>query len=109
MSHKCSSHLISSFYYRQLRFYYAKLLDMPEEDRQVLRFVDPVLDSNDEDGNIFEPERSFSCVFNTFVTQSCVKKDKNLFKATFRFLLFLKFLKCWKLTHMKNSSFNTTA
>ena len=71
-----------------MRFYYAKLLDTPEEDRQVLGFVNPVVDSNDEDDDIFEPERSFSSVFNTFVNQWCVKKDKNVFKFAFRFHAF---------------------
>ena len=41
---------------------------MPKEDRHVLRFVNPVVDSDDEDDNILEPERSF-CDFNTFVNQ----------------------------------------
>ena len=55
------SELISFYYcYSQLRFYYANLLGMPEEDHQVLGFVNPVLDSGDEDDNILEPQRSFS-------------------------------------------------
>ena len=37
---------------------------MPEEDRQVLRFINPVVDLDDDDDDvIFEPERSFSWVF----------------------------------------------
>ena len=36
---------------------------MPEEDRQVLGFINPVVDLDDDDGVIFEPERSFSWVF----------------------------------------------
>ena len=36
---------------------------MPEEDRQVLRFINPVVDLDDDDDVIFEPERSFSWVF----------------------------------------------
>ena len=31
-------------------------------------FVNPVIDSNDEDEDIFKPERRFSDVFNTFVS-----------------------------------------
>ena len=42
-----------------LRFYYAKPLGTLEEDRQVLEFGNPVLDLNDEDNDIFEPERRF--------------------------------------------------
>ena len=30
-----------------------------EEDRQVLEFGNPVVDLNDEDNDIFEPERRF--------------------------------------------------
>ena len=48
-------------------------------------FINPVVDSDDEDDNIFQSERSFSAVFNTFVNQWCVKKDKNVFKLIFRF------------------------
>ena len=48
-------------------------------------FINLVVDSDDEDDNIFEPERSFSGVFNTFVNQCCVKKNKNLFNLAFRF------------------------
>ena len=40
--------LISLFYYnQQWRFYYAKLLGTPEEDHQVLGFINPVVDSDD--------------------------------------------------------------
>ena len=55
------NHLISLFHYSQLRFYHAKPPDTLEEDRQVLEFVNPVVDSIDEDNNIFEPERGI-CV-----------------------------------------------
>ena len=48
-------------------------------------FINLIVDWDDEDDNIFEPERRFSGVFNTFVNQSCVKKNKNLFKLAFRF------------------------
>ena len=75
-----------------MRFYYAKLLDTPEEDHQVLGFVNPVLDSDDDD-NIFEPERW------------CVKKDKNVFKLAFWFHAFWKFLRCSKLKHIKKFNF----
>ena len=40
-----------------------------------------------DDEDIFESE-SFSGVFNTFVNQWCVKKDKNVFKLPFRFHAF---------------------
>ena len=53
----------------QLWFYYAKLLDTPEEDRQVLGFKNPVADSDGEKDNIFEPGTSFSGAFSTFVNQ----------------------------------------
>ena len=76
--------MVSLFYYSQLRFYYAKLLDTPEEDRVFLGFINPVVDSDDD---IFEPE-SFSGVFNTSVNQFCAKKDKTVFKLTFRFNAF---------------------
>ena len=42
----------------------------------MLEFVNPVVDSDDEDDDIFEPERSFCGVFDTFVTRWCVKYDK---------------------------------
>ena len=34
--------------------------------------------------NLFKIERGISGVFNTFVNQSCVKKDKNVFQLAFR-------------------------
>ena len=40
--------LISLFHRSQLRFYYEKLLDTAEVDRQVLGFINPVLESDDE-------------------------------------------------------------
>ena len=47
------------FYYSQLWFYYAKLFETPEKDRQVLGFANSVVvDSDDEDEDILEPERS---------------------------------------------------
>ena len=63
--------MISFYHYSQLWFYYAKLFDTPDEDRHVLWFLDAVVDSDDKDNNIFEPERGFSGVFNTFVNQWC--------------------------------------
>ena len=80
--------MISLFYYSQLRFYHEKLLDTPGKDRQVLGFVNPVVDSDDEDDDIFEPERRFSGAFNSFANQWYVKKDKNAFKLAFRFHAF---------------------
>ena len=55
-----------------------------------MRFVNAVVDSNDEDDDIFKPGRSFSDIFNAFVNQWCVKKDKNMFKLEFGFHAFSK-------------------
>ena len=61
MSQKFLKSFSSLFDDSRLRFYYAELLDTPEEDCQVLGFVNPVVvNSDDENDNIFEPERSFS-------------------------------------------------
>ena len=65
-------YLISLFYYNQLWLYYAQL-DTLEEDRQLLGFINSFVDSDDD---IFEQERSFAYIFNTFVNQCCTKKDK---------------------------------
>ena len=73
-----------------MRFYYTKLLDTSKEDCQLLEFINPVVDSDDEDDDIFEPERSFSGVFNAFVNQWYVKKVKNVIKVAFRFHAFRK-------------------
>ena len=62
----------------------------------MLGFLNPVVDSDDEDGNIFEPERSFPVFFNTIANQWLVKKDKSVFKLEFRFHAFRRFLKCWE-------------
>ena len=43
-----------------------------------------VVESDDEDDDIFEPERRFSGVFNIFVNHWCMKKDKNVFELAFR-------------------------
>ena len=64
-----------------MRFYYTKLLDTSKEDCQLLEFINPVVDSDDEDDDIFEPERSFPGVFNAFVNQWYVKKVKNVIKV----------------------------
>ena len=71
-------------------------------------FLELSWNSNDENDNIFEPERSFSGVCNTFVNEWCVKSDKNVIKLAFRLLLFPKFLKCCKLMHKKSSTLNIT-
>ena len=70
VSHKC---LKSLFYCTQLRFFHVNLLDTLEEDCQILWFINPVVDWDDEEDKILELERSFSGVFNTFVNQWCVK------------------------------------
>ena len=57
-----------------------KFLDTPEEDCQVLGFVNPVVESDDEDDDIFEPERNYSDVFTTFVSK---EKIKMCFKFVF--------------------------
>ena len=46
-----------------------KFLDTSEEDRQVLGFGDHVVESDDEGDDIFEPERNFSDVFNSFAEE----------------------------------------
>ena len=50
-------------------------------------FVNPFVDSDDEDDNIFKFERNFFDVFNTIVNSGCAT---NVFKLTFRFLVFPK-------------------
>ena len=52
------------------------LLDTAEEDRQVLGFVNPIVDSDDEDEGIFQPEKSFCRVFNFLVNQCCIEMIK---------------------------------
>ena len=51
-------------------------------------FINPVVDSDNEDDDILETER-FS-VLNAFINQWCVKKDKNVFQFAFRFHAFPK-------------------
>ena len=90
-------------------FYYAKLLDTLKGDCQVLGVVNPVVDSDFGDNGIFHQERSLSGVFNTFLNHWCVKKDKNIFLSLhLGSILFPEFRKYWRLTHIKNSIFNTT-
>ena len=57
-------------------------------------FINPFVNSDDEDGDIFETEISFSGVFNTFVNQCCVTKLKfHLFPIlVFRFYALPKIL-----------------
>ena len=63
-------------------------------------FSNLVVDSDDEDDDIFKPDRRFSDVFNEFnnsMNQGFAKKDKNVFKLA---LLFSpEILKYLKLTH----------
>ena len=82
---------------------------MPEEYCQVLGFANPVLDSDYEGNDILEPKRSYSGVFNTFVNQWRAKKTKLYLSLHLGSILFPKFLKCWKLMHIKNSILNTNA
>ena len=70
----------------------------------MLGFLNSVVDSDDEDDNIFEPDRSFSVFFNTIANQWLVKKDKSVFKLEFRFLAFRRFLKCWKMTMLETEN-----
>ena len=51
-------------------------------------FINLAVHSDDEDDNILELEKAFFGIFNTFVNQWCVKKDKNVFKLAFRFHAF---------------------
>lgn len=68
------------------------------------------LKSDDEDGDIFESERSFSSVFNTFVNQRCVKKIKTYLSLHSGSMLFSKCLKLLDThAHKKATSLNTTA
>ena len=41
--------------------------------------MNPLVESDDEDDDIFKPERSFFGVFNTLANQWYLKEDKNLF------------------------------
>ena len=64
------------------------------------------LKSDDEDGDIFESERSFPSVFNTFVNQRCVKKIKTYLSLHSGSMLFSKFLKFLDThAHKKNNKF----
>ena len=51
--------------------------------------INPVVVSDEDDG-IFEPERSFSDVFNTCVDQLSAKIDKKVFKVALRFHVLLE-------------------
>ena len=46
-----------------------------KENRHILELKNQVVDSYDEDDDIFEPEKSFSGFFNTFVSQVVCKKS----------------------------------
>ena len=52
-------------------------------------FLELYWNSDDEDDDTFEPERSFSGVFNTSVNQVCLKKYKNVFKVAPTILLII--------------------
>ena len=67
--------------------------------------MNPFVHSNDEDDDIFKPGRSFSGVFNIFVNQWCVKKDKNVFKLAFRFHAFLNFFEMLETSAHKKFNF----
>ena len=56
-------------------------------------FLESSSNPDHENDDIFESERGFSGVFNSFMNQWCLKNDKNVFKLVSRFLLFPKFLK----------------
>ena len=49
----------------------SKFLDTPDEDRQILGFL-PVLQSDDKDDDIFEPERRFCDGFDAYVNEQCI-------------------------------------
>ena len=59
--------MTSLFYDSSLWFRCAKVLVKPEEDCQVLVFVNPVWDSEYEDDKILEPGNCFSGTFNTLL------------------------------------------
>ena len=69
-------------------------------------FVNPFVDSDDEDDNIFKFERNFFDVFNTIVNSGCAT---NVFKLTFRFLVFPKIPEILETLAHKKVIFNTTA
>ena len=101
-----------------LRFYYAKLFDTPEKDRQILGFVNTVLDSDYKDDNILEPKRSLSFFTPPLIHKNIqillrisgsVKKDKYVFKLGFRFQAFLEIPKMLETHAHKSSIFNTPA
>ena len=78
---------------------------MLKENRHILELKNQVVDSYDEDDDIFETEKSFSGFFNTFVSQWCVK---NVFKLAFRFHVFPEIPEMLEVTHLKNLISNTT-
>ena len=72
LSHKClkSFDFIILLSFTILSSYHTKVLDTPEEDRQVLGLVNSVVvKSDDKDDVIYESEKSFSGIFDTFVNQ----------------------------------------
>ena len=70
-------------------------------------FLDLSWNSDDENDNIFESERSFSGVFNTFV-KWCVKNDKNVFNLAY-IPTFSEIPEMLETHAQKKSMFNTTA
>ena len=70
-------------------------------------FLDLSWNSDDANDNIFESERSFSGVFNTFV-KWCVKNDKNVFNLAY-IPTFSEIPEMLETHAQKKSMFNTTA
>ena len=77
-----------------------KFLQTPEENRKVLRLL-PVLHSDDKDDKIFELEKRFSDVFDTFVNEQFKMKEKNGFNFHLGFILSPKFLQSQKFAYEK--------
>ena len=56
-----------------------------------------------DDEDTFELERTFSNVFNSFVNQQYMKKDKRVFKLVFRAPVFIVILEMFEThVHKKN-------
>ena len=57
----------------------------------------------------FSNQKEVFWCFDTFVNQGCVNKIKMYLNLHLGSMLFPKFLRFWKLMHIKNSFFNATA
>ena len=66
-----------------------------------MELIDPVAESDNEDDDIFEPEISFSGVFNIFVNQWYAKK---VFNVPFRFHNFFEISEMLETHEHKNTA-----